>query len=188
MSRLSAVLAQTYDGFFLTRPWRALAILLALLAFFSYHARDFGLDASADSLLLENDKDLHLLRQLYARYQTMSVLFVTFNPSGDLFSDESLSHLGRLRDELRAVENVDSVLTILDAPLVKSSDVPLQEMADDVQTLESPTIDRQRAVDELTTSPVYRDLIISRDAQTAALLINLEPVEHYSKLQAERND
>ena len=188
MSRLSAKLSQTYHRFFLTRPWTTLAILLALLAFFSYHAKDFALDASADSLLLENDEDLHLLRQLYARYETMSLLIVTFDAFGDLFSDESLSHLGRLRDELRAVENVDSVLSILDAPLVKSSDVPLQEMADDVQTLESPTIDRQRAVEELTGSPVYQDLIISSDGQTTAVLVNLKRDENLEALQAARNE
>ena len=71
---------------------------------------------------------------------------------------------------------------------MKSSDVPLQEMADNVQTLESPTIDRQRAVEELTSSPVYKDLIISRDSQTAAVLINLKPDQHYSNLQAARNE
>ena len=185
---LSAALSATYQRLFLDRPRTALVILLALLAFFSYHAKDFGLDASADSLLLEDDKDLHLLRQLDTRYQTRALLIVTFNPFEDLFSDAALSQLGRLRDELRSLESADSVLSILDAPLVKSSDVPLQEMADNVQTLESPTIDRQRAVEELTTSPIYKDLIISRDNQTAAVLINLKSDEHYSNLQAERNE
>ena len=188
MAALAARLSDAYQRLILTRPRTTLAVLLALLAFFSYHAKDFALDASADALLLENDEDLHLLRQVYARYPTNSILIVTFDARGDLFSDESLSHLGRLRDELRTVENVDSVLSILDAPLVKSSDVPLQEMAGDVQTLESPTIDRQRAVEELTSSPVYQDLIISSDGQTAAVLVSLKRDDHLEALQAARNE
>ena len=188
MAALPARLSGAYHRFILSRPRTTLAVLLALLAFFSYHTKDFALDASADALLLENDEDLHLLRQVYARYPTLSILIVTFDPFGELFSDESLSHLGRLRDELRTVENVDSVSSILDAPLVKSSDVPLQEMADDVQTLESPTIDRQRAVEELTSSPVYQDLIISSDGQTVAVLVSLKRDENLEALQAARNE
>jgi len=188
MAPLSARLSEAHDRFILSRPRTTLVILFALLAFFAYHAKDFGLDASADSLLLENDEDLQLLRQVYARYQTRSLLIVTFDAFGDLFTDESLSHLGRLRDELRAAENVDSVLSILDAPLVQSSDVPLQEMANNVQTLESPTIDRQRALEELTSSPIYQDLILSRDGQTTAVLVNLKRDEKLEALQAARNE
>jgi predicted RND superfamily exporter protein len=188
MARVPARLSDAYHRFILTRPRATLAVLLALLAFFSYHARDFALDASADALLLENDEDLHLLRQVYARYPTLSILIVTFDAFGELFSDESLSHLGQLRDQLRTAENVDSVLSILDAPLVKSSDVSLQEMAGNVQTLESPTIDRQRAVEELTGSPIYQDLIISSDGETAAVLVSLKRDEHLEALQAARNE
>jgi predicted RND superfamily exporter protein len=188
MARFSAALSRTYQRFFLTRPRSALALLFVLLAFFSYHIKDFSLDASADSLLLEDDEDLHLLRQVDARYETRSFLIVTFNPYGDLFSDEVLSHLGRLRDELRALADVDSAMSILDAPLVKSSDVSLQEMADDVQTLESPTVDRERALRELTESPVYEELIISSDAQTTAVAIFLKRDEKLSALQTARNE
>lgn len=186
--RLSEKLSQRYDRVVLRRPRTTLAVLLALLAFFSYHAKDFGFDASPDSLLLEGDKDLHLLRQLDARYETRSLLIVTFNPSGDLFADVALSHLKRLRDELRAVENVESVLSILDAPLVKNSDVSLGELAGNVPTLESPTVDRQRAREELIESPVYKELIIGGNGQTAALLINLVPVERFISLLTRRNE
>jgi predicted RND superfamily exporter protein len=75
--RLSAELSQIYHRFLLTQPRSTLAILFVLLAFFAYHAKDFELDASGDSLLLEDDQDLHLLRQLDARYQTKSLLIVT---------------------------------------------------------------------------------------------------------------
>jgi len=188
MAGISSALSRTYDRFLLERPRRTLAILLALLAFFSYHARGFGLDASPDALLLEDDEDLHLYRQLDARYENRSLLVVTFSASGDLFADDVLSHLGRLRDELRALEGVESVATLLDAPLVQSSDVPLQEMAGNVPTLESANVDRQRAREELTGSPVYQDLLVSRDAQTTALLIFLTPNQRFSELMSARNE
>lgn len=177
-----------YSRWLLGHPRAVLALLLGLLVFFAYHARNFELDASADSLLLEDDEDLQFSRQVGARYRTLDLLIVTFTPNGILFEDAALATLAQLRDQLGAVAGVDSVMSILDVPLVKSSDVPILEMADNLQTLESETVDRRRAIDELTESPVFRDLIISRDKLTTAVLINLERDETFASLQAARNE
>ncbi len=179
-------LPAAYHRFLLTRPRTVLTVLALLLAFFSYHSQDFKLDASADSLLLEDDKDLHLLREVNARYHTQDLLIVTFTPTQDLFSDDSLTHLRRLRDELRSIDGVESVVTILDVPLVTSSDVPLAQIADNVPTLQTPTIDRRRARVELSTSPVYKDLVISSDTHTTALLLSLKGGEDLASLQITR--
>ena len=179
-------LPAAYHRCLLTRPRTVLTVLALLLAFFSYHSQDFKLDASADSLLLEDDQDLHLLREVNARYHTQDLLIVTFTPTQDLFSDDSLTHLKRLRDELRSIDGVESVVTILDVPLITSSDVPLAQMADNVQTLQTPTIDRRRAKVELSTSPVYKDLVISSDTHTTALLLNLKRDEDLASLQITR--
>ncbi len=172
----------------LSHPRKALVVLFGALAFFSYHTRDFKLDASADSLLVEDDPDLQLTRQISARYATAESLIVTFTPHGILFEDEALSRLRQLRDELSGLAGVDSVMSILDVPLVASSDVPLLEMIDNIQTLESPTVDRRRAIDELTNSPVFKNLIISRDKLTTAILVNLKPDERFTALQTMRNE
>ena len=188
MAGFTQGLSGAYRRMVLARPRTALAVLFLLLAFFSYPAKDFTLDASPDSLLLEDDVDLQLFRQVSARYQTRALLIVTFTPHGDLFSDEVLSHLGRLRDQLRSIENVDSVTSLLDVPLVRNSDFPLVELADHMETLESSTVDRERAREELTGSPIYRDLIVSRDNRTTALLVTLKRNEDFSTLQTVRNE
>ncbi len=188
MTGFSGALTGAYRRVVLTRPRAALSVLFLLLAFFSYHTKDFTLDASPDSLLLEDDEDLQLFRQVSARYRTRALLLITFTPNGDLFSDEALSHLGALRDQLRSVEGVDSVTSILDVPLVRNSDVSLLELVDNVETLESPTVDRERARAELTGSPIYRDLIVSRDERTTALAVTLKRDEEFSTLQTERNE
>jgi predicted RND superfamily exporter protein len=177
-----------YYQLILNQPKTALTLLFLILAFFSYHAKDFELDASADSLLLESDKDLQLLREVNARYRMKEFLVVTFTPNEDLFSDVALSHLKELRDELLTVDSADSVMTILDVPLLKSSEVPLTQMVSDVQTLESPAADRPRAREELSQSPVFRDLVISRDKQTTALVINLKEDEELWALYSRRNE
>jgi predicted RND superfamily exporter protein len=174
--------AQAYNALVLQNPRIVLAILLSVLVFFGYHAKDFKLDASADSLLLEQDVDLRLFREIQQRYPTNDLIVVTFTPEKDLFSDETLSVLKRLRGELGKVFSVDSVFTILDAPLFESSSKPFAELISNLPTLEKRGVDRIKAKSELLKSPVFRELLISADGKTTALLLNLVEEKRYYRL------
>jgi uncharacterized protein len=181
-------LPRAYDALVLHRPKSVLVVLILILAFFGYHTKDFRLDASADSLLLEDDVDLRIFREIHRRYPSNELLIVTFTPDGDLFSDKALETVSQLRGELQEVTSVDSVFTLLGAPLFGSSDGPLSQVIEDLPSLESPEVDRDRAREELLNSPIYRDLIVSADGQTTALLLRLVEDEHNTRLFRTRND
>jgi predicted RND superfamily exporter protein len=180
--------AEAYDTLVLRNPKLLLAALLPILVFFGYHTQNFKLDASADSLLLEDDADLNLFRKIHERYPSSDLLVVTYTPIKDLFTDGALEPLKRLREELKKVSSVDSVFTILDAPLIKSSNVPITDMIDNIPSLEKPGIDRVKAKDELVNSPIYRELIISADGQTTALLLGLVEDQKFKSLLKARNE
>ena len=179
---------QAYDTLVLHNPKSVLVVLLSILVFFGYHTKDFKLDASADSLLLEDDVDLKVFRKIHERYPSSDLLVVTYTPDKDLFSDQALESLKQLRGELKKVTSVDTVFTILDAPLFKSSDVPFTEMINDMPSLEKPGVDRGKAKDELLNSPIYRELIVSVDGRTTALLLGLVEDQKYNRLLQSRNE
>ena len=179
---------QAYDTLVLHKPKLVLVVLLSILVFFGYHTKDFKLDASADSLLLEDDVDLKVFRKIHERYPSSDLLVVTYTPDKDLFSDQALESLKQLREELKKVTSVETVFTILDAPLFKSSDVPITEMIDDVPSLEKPGVDRAKAKDELLNNPIYRELIVSADGRTTALLLGLVKDQQYNNLLQSRNE
>ena len=158
-----------------------------MTSFLGYKTKDFKLDASAETLVLENDKDLRYSRLINSRYGENDFLFVTYTPEDDLFSDNALGKLKQLRDELRELKSVSSVVSILDAPLLESPPVPIKELASNVQTLESPTVDKRLAKIELSQSPIYQNLLISPDLKTAALQINFPIDKTYRDLLARRN-
>lgn len=167
------------------RPVLSLVFLIGL--FFVLFIPDFKLDASADSLLLENDQDLKAYREISRRYQTRDFLLLTFTPGEDLFSSGSLMNLTRLRDELRTLTGVESVVSILDVPLVKMTSGSLSDLAQNAKTLEDPGVDPDQARDELITSPIYSELVISDDGQTTALIINLPVDRKFNDLVRERS-
>ena len=179
---------QAYDTLVLHNPKSVLVVLLSILVFFGYHTKDFKLDASADSLLLEDDVDLKVFRKIHERYPSSDLLVVTYTPDKDLFSDQALESLKQLRGELKKVTSVDTVFTILDAPLFKNSDVPFTELINDMPSLEKPGVDRGKAKDELLNSPIYRELIVSVDGRTTALLLGLVEDQQYNSLLQSRNE
>ncbi|MBL1142924.1 MAG: MMPL family transporter [Proteobacteria bacterium] len=161
--------------------------MAAILAFFAVHTKDFKLDASADSLLLDDDKDLKVFRETLDRYATKEFLFVTFTPEEDLFSDNSIKQITRLRDDLRTLEPVDSVISLVDVPLVRQVEGSLSDVAENVRTIEGGGVDIEKARVELLTSPIYKELIISEDGSTTALQVNLKDQKAFRDIQRERN-
>jgi uncharacterized protein len=177
----------SYRRLVLDHPVFTIFLLLLVFGFFVSHAKDFKLDASADALLLENDEDLKIFRNLNDRYENKDFLFVTFTPNQDLFSDSSLHIVASLRDELKQLELTDSVITLLDVPLVKQVDGSLSEVTSNYRTLSSEDVDKVKAKAELISSPIFKELIISLDGNTTALQVNLKGNDDFRKLLYNRN-
>ena len=177
-----------YDRYILGRPGLVLLALLAIFAFFAWHSREFKLDASTDTLILESDNDLRILREVNKRYETQEFLVVTFTPDADLFSASSLETILQLRGDLKQIPGVASVFSLLDAPLVKIIGGKLAEVARNYRTLEDPAVDRDRAREELLASPIFLDLLISRDSRTTALQVNLKDKVIFTDVQKRKNE
>jgi len=182
------MLPNIYRRVVLQHPYVVLTILLLILAYFALQVRHFALDASADSLLLEDDKDLQIFRQAANRYDSQDLLLLTYEPDAELFTDESLTTLGRLRDELQQIESVASVFSLLEVPLLVSSGIALTELASAVPTLAThPETDLAKVRQEVLDSPVFSGLILSEDGSTTALLLNLKDDPELSELHRQRS-
>ncbi|MAR78563.1 MAG: hypothetical protein CMD43_06460 [Gammaproteobacteria bacterium] len=163
-----------------------LLLLIILTGMLSY-SPNFKLDASADSLILENDEDLTKYRKTIENYSTKDFIVMTFTPKkGRIFDEDNLYLIGLLKSELLKISNIESVISIIDVPLVTSSNIPLVEMIDNVPTILSKNTDRDKAEDEILNSPIYRDMIISEDGKTSALQINIAPNEELIEIQNQR--
>ena len=162
-------------------------LVLATLVIFGAHLPQFRLDASSDSLVLENDAALRYYRTIRDRYGSDDYLIVTYSPKEPLFSEAVLGDLSDLRDALRELDRISSVTSILDVPLTQSPPVSLSDLRDGAPTLEGPTSDPTLARKELLSSPLYGDLLVSGDAGTTALLVQFDRDETYERLQSERD-
>ena len=183
---MPAALAKLYYLATVERPLAAILLALLLLLGAGWYAQDFKLDASSDSLVLENDQDLRYYRSIRARYGSDDLLMVTYQPPGDLFADTALNDIRALRDELAALERVRTVTSLLDVPLIDSPPIGFGELQED-RTLLSPKTDRELARKEFHDSPLYRQLLTSLDASTTALLVYFKSDPDYAALLDQRD-
>ena len=175
-----------FDRVVLGHPRVVIVFLLLAVGFLGFQARLFRLDASADTLVLEDDSDLRYARAVSERYGSQDFVVVTYRPLGELFSEESLNALRRLREQLKALDCVASVRTILDVPLLASPPISLQSIKEGLPNYDSPAADKAAAPNELRNSPLYQNLLISPDARTTALLVDFHDDAPVPADQADR--
>ena len=118
---------KVYKNLVIEKPKFTLLILIILLLSFGYFSKNFQLDASSDTLLLENDPDLKYLREVNSKYGSKDFLVLTFTPKKNLLEEETIELLTNLKERLSGLPFVDNVITILDVPLLKNNDDPLAE-------------------------------------------------------------
>jgi predicted RND superfamily exporter protein len=158
-----------------------LLFLIILIGFSIYHAKNFNLDASSDALLLEGDPDLKYLREVNETYGSKDFLVLTYAPVSSFIEKETILNLQLLKSKIEQLTWVDSVITVIDVPLLKSTDESLMERLKNYKTLAYPEIDRKRGFEEIVNSPIYRNYVISEDGKTSGIVVYLKKDERLAE-------
>ena len=144
------MLAHMYQNIILKNPKAILVLLIITILSFGYYTKDFRLDASSDTLLIEGDPDLTYLKEISERYGSKEFLILTYTPNEDMVSDASINNLLSLKYKIQSLNWVHSVITLLDVPLLDNSDAPLQERLESFKTLKDEGVDRAVSYTHLT--------------------------------------
>ena len=179
-------LISKYSIFVIKNPLLILSAVLLVILIASQGITNFKLDASSDALVLEGDESLKTYRENEKEFGDSSFLIVTFKPEFELFSYQSLNQLSQIEESLSKLDGVDSVLSLLDAPIFFQPKVGLTEVADNLKDLRTEGIDLSKAKQEIINNPIYRDLIISKDGSTTAMQIVLRGNDEYDLLITDR--
>ncbi len=158
-----------------------LLFLIVLIFFSLYQSKNFNLDASSDALLLEGDPDLKYLREVNDTYGSKDFLVLTYTPILSFTEKETILDLQLLKSKIEKLTWVDSVITVIDVPLLKSTDDGLMDRIKNFKTLAYPEIDRKRGFDEIVNSPIYKNYVISEDGKTSGIVVYLKKDERLNE-------
>ncbi len=169
--------ARFYQNIILKNPKIIFILLLISLLNFGYFSKDFRLDASSETLLIDGDPDLKYMKDVSKRYGSKEFLILTYTPNEGLFTDTSINNLLSLKYKIQSLDWVHSVITLLDVPLLNNSDAPIQERLNNFKTLKDEDVDRERGFKEILDSPVFRNFVISEDGKTSGIIVNIKKNE-----------
>jgi len=176
-------MAHLYQNIILKNPKPIFALLIIAILSFGYFSKDFRLDASSETLLIEGDPDLAYLNEVNERYGSKEFLILTYTPYEGMVTDSSINNLLSLKYKIQSLNWVHSVITLLDIPLLNNSEAPLQERLESYKTLKDLDVDRERGFKEILNSPVFRNFVISDDGKTSGIIVNIKQNEPLKDIQ-----
>ena len=177
------MLSQLYENTVLKKPKTIFVLLIISLLSFGYFSKDFRLDASSETLLIEGDPDLEYLKEVTERYGSKDFLVLTYSPNEKMVSDNSINNLLSLKYKIQSLDWVHSVITLLDIPLLNNSEAPLQQRLEKFKTLKDEGVDKERGFKEILNSPVFRNFVISKDGNTSGIIVYLKKEKTPKQLQ-----
>ncbi|WP_415307933.1 MMPL family transporter [Candidatus Pelagibacter sp. Uisw_099_02] len=172
------MLSHLYQNTILKNPKSIFVLLLITLLSFGYFSKDFRLDASSDTLLIEGDPDLEYLKKITKRYGSKEFLILTYTPNKGMVEESSVNNLLSLKYKIQSLDWVDNVVTLLDVPLLNNSKAPLQERLESFKTLKDEDVDKERGFEEILNSPVFRNFVISEDGKTSGIIVYIKENNH----------
>ena len=184
------MLSNLYQNIVLKNPKSIFLLLIITLLSFGYFTKDFRLDASSETLLIEGDPDLEYLREVNKRYGSKEFLILTYTPNKGMVTESSINNLLSLKYKIQSLDWVHSVVTLLDVPLLNNSEAPLQERLENFKTLKDEDVDKERGFQEILNSPVFRNFVISEDGNTSGIIVyikknNLKNIANKTKEEIE---
>ena len=180
------MLANFYQKNIIEKPKLVISILLLILITAFYFSKEFRLDASSETLLLEDDQDLKYLNEINDRYGAKEFLVLTYSPLGKMNSEETIKNLSLLKNDLKNLNWVHNVITLLDIPLLETTNESLVERIQNFKTLESDDIDKERGFNEILNSPVFRNFVISEDGTTSGIIVYIKPNKEITKNKSKK--
>lgn len=169
-------------------PYFYLFGIILLTLFFINPALKLSVDASADTLMLDNDKDLAFSRQVSKTYQTDDFLFIAFSPKDELLSQNSLQTIKEISHELTKINGISKTTSILNVPLLQSPPIKMSDLVKKVPTLQDSDINKTLAKQEFLSSPFYKNNLVSLDFKTTAIVAWLQTNHEFNKLIEEQNN
>lgn len=164
--------------------------ILALAIIFTaalYKSQDFQLDASSDTLILENDQDLKNYQDVIKDYESKDFLLITITSKEKIITNGNIDFISRLSSELSKLNWVDSIQSILDVPVLKSGNQSLVDLVTEQLTIKTEGLILSEVEKEFIESPIFSELIISKDGKTSGIIINLKSNDNYINTIEERN-
>ena len=161
------------------------ALLLIIISV--YYTFNIKLDASSDTLILKNDKTFEYFEYYNNIFPSKNFLILAVKSNKNI-DENYLQNVQKLNEKIKNLKNVESTLTILDAPILLSNNITLSELANsDIETIRNTNIDNDIILDEFSNSPILKDQLINKDKNLTSIIIYTKKNDNLKELRIKKN-
>ena len=167
-------------------PQITIIIVTAITLSMLLPALKLTVDASPDSLLLENDPDLQFYRSIHDQYGTDEYIIVAIKLRLSALSTESIEIIEKLRNKFSSINFVSNVTTITTVPLVFQRLKSNKNDSLTFPTLLSKNVDLNLVKTEFTQNPLYESNLIDNSLSIVAFKIDFVSSPEFKPLYDKR--
>lgn len=169
-------------------PLVVLCLFVVGAASIGWQARHFEIDASADTLLTKDNKLFVRSQVLSERFSPQEFILIAYEPKNhSIFSQQTYADLKSLTEQLRELERVDKVNSLLNMPLLTLMDGGLNLDNPETFTLEQQNFTPEQLRKTFSDHPIYEDLLINKAQTATAIQVLFKHNKELDDIQREIN-
>ena len=159
-------------------------LLITISVYFTFNIK---LDASSDTLILKNDKTFEYFEYYNNIFPSKNFLILAVKSNKNI-DENYLQNVQKLNEKIKNLKNIESTLTILDAPILLSNNITLSELANSaIETIRNTNIDNDIILDEFSNSPILKDQLINKDKNLTSIIIYTKKNDNLKELRIKKN-
>lgn len=156
--------------------------LLTLAALWA--AQSFKIDASADTLLLKNNKLFIETQLMNKRFSPQEFILIAYEPKNNpLFSEKTFTDIQQLSEQFRALNRVGAVTNILNVPLLSLAGKLDPDLNPDDFTWQKQRYSADKMREVFKQHPLFTDLLVNSKQTATAMQIVFRPDPQLLKIQ-----
>ncbi|WP_339767900.1 efflux RND transporter permease subunit [uncultured Paraglaciecola sp.] len=151
----------------------------------AWSAQQFKIDASADTLLIKNNKMFVETQVMNERFSPQEFILVAYKPKDrPVFSQQSFNDIQQISSELKTLPRVAEVTNILNVPLLSLSGELDPDLKPDQLTWQANHYSADKMREVFTDHPLFTDLLVNKDQTATAMQIVFKPNTELRDIQS----
>tara|TARA_R110002095_G_scaffold212376_1_gene201416 strand:- start:4182 stop:6533 length:2352 start_codon:yes stop_codon:yes gene_type:complete len=166
-----------------------LAVFFLLTLGALWAAQTFKIDASADTLLLKNNRLFIETQVMNKRFSPQEFILVAYKPKNNpLFSEKTFADIEQLSEKFRALNRVGTVTNILNVPLLSLAGELNPNLNPDDYTWQNQRYSADKMREVFKQHPLFTDLLVNSKQTATAMQIVFKPNPQLLKIQNQITD
>ncbi|MCC2607023.1 efflux RND transporter permease subunit [Planctobacterium marinum] len=175
-----------FNRFVIAKPWLIISLFLAAALAAGYFAPQFKIDASANTLLMKNNKNYIQTKIVANRFNPVEFVLVAIKPKEQgVFSEPTFNLITQLSQQFAEMDRVSSTTSILNVPLLSQISELNANINPDDWTWQQQRYAPEKMATIFDNHPLFTDLLVNKSQTATAIQIVFQDNPALAKLDAE---